>query len=280
MAAITIHKRLRRNQFYLEALAENVLPLQMMQIPGGAFLMGSPEDEEERRDCEGPQHEVTVAPFFMAAYPVTQIQWRVVAAMKKVEHELDPDPSQFKGDLHPVEKVSWYNAMEFCTRLTHHTHRQYRLPTEAEWEYACRAGTMTPFHFGPTLSTDYANYNGADKNYGAYGPGIQGEYRRETTPVNKFEGANTFGLYDMHGNVWEWCQDTWHDSYEEGAPTDGSAWIEGGNESRRVRRGGSWFNIPRYCRSAYRLNIDSANRSYLSTGFRVCCSAPRPRGVS
>ncbi|NEP18934.1 MAG: formylglycine-generating enzyme family protein [Leptolyngbya sp. SIO4C1] len=201
------------------------------------------------------------------------IRWRAVAAMSQVKRELDPDPSEFKGDRNPVEQVSWYDAVEFCDRLTLQTNRQYRLPTEAEWEYACRAGTSTPFYFGETLSTDIANYNGAGEEYGAYGPGSQGEYRRKTTPVDQFEGANAYGLHDMHGNVWEWCQDHWHENYE-GAPTDGSAWLTDDEETPRILRGGSWYYNPRNCRSAYRNDVTPDLRD-VNVGFRVVCSAPR-----
>jgi formylglycine-generating enzyme required for sulfatase activity len=168
-----------------------------------------------------------------------------------------------------VEQVSWYNAMEFCARLSAHTERPYRLPSEAEWEYACRAGTTTPFYVGKTLTTDVANYNG---DY-TYADGPKGEYRAETTPVDHFGLANAFGLCDMHGNVWEWCQDYWHDSYE-GAPTDGSAWIEGGDSERRILRGGSWYYFPWFCRSAYR-SYFGPGFVVSSYGFRVVCSAPR-----
>jgi formylglycine-generating enzyme required for sulfatase activity len=274
---LTLNKRQSRNQCYDEALAEGVLPLRMMQIPAGTFLMGSPEDELERQEREGPQNEVTLSRFFMGKYPITQAQWRAVAALPQVERELKADPSHFKGDLHPVESVSWYDAVEFCDRLTILTDRQYRLPTEAEWEYACRAGTTTPFHFGKTITTELANYRGTDnesmKWSGSYGDGPKGEHREETTPVNQFEGANAFGLCDMHGNVWEWCQDYWHDSYE-GVPTDGSAWIEGGNSERRILRGGSWIYFPRYCRSACR-DFNGPGGGDFNIGFRVVCSAPR-----
>ena len=272
-AQLTVKKRQGRNQYYDEVLAEEVLPLRMMLIPAGTFLMGSPEGELERADDEGPQHEVTLSQFFMAKYPVTQAQWRVVAAMPQVKQLLEPDPSSFKGKLRPVENVCWHDAVEFCDRLTRHTNRQYRLPSEAEWEYACRAGTTTPFHFGETLSTAYANYNDADEQSGAYGPGTRGKYRKETTPTDHFEGANAYGLCEMHGNVWEWCQDHWHENYDK-APTDGSAWVKGGNSSRRVLRGGSWRNIPGYCRSVCRDNGSPDSRSNYF-GFRVCCSAPR-----
>ena len=274
--AIAVIKQRVQNQYYDEVLGADVLPLRMMLIPSGTFLMGSPKDELGRRDREGPPHEVTVSQFFMAKYPVTQAQWRLVAAMPEVNVTLKLDPSRFKGDLRPVERVSWFEAVEFCDRLTIHTNRQYRLPSEAEWEYACRAGTTTPFHFGPTLSTDYANYAGSSEKYGAYGPGRRGEYREETTPVNQFDCANQFGLCDMHGNVWEWCQDHWHDSYE-GAPTDGSAWVDEENEKDnryRIRRGGSWSYDPDYCRSAARYVLRPDIR-YDNLGFRVVCSAPR-----
>ncbi|MBT9317901.1 formylglycine-generating enzyme family protein [Leptothoe spongobia TAU-MAC 1115] len=254
----------------------------MMLIPGGSFMMGSPEGELERLDSESPQHEVTVSQFFMAKYPVTQAQWRaVVEEMPKVNQDLKPEPSEFKGvgeasrdeNRNPVEQVSWHDAVEFCDRLTIHTNRQYRLPTEAEWEYACRAETTTPFHFGETLSTEIANYNGASENNGAYGPGERGEYRQQTTPVDHFKGANAYGLHDMHGNVWEWCQDHWHNSYKD-APTDGRAWLTDDEKAERILRGGSWADYPRDCRSAYRTYFTPANRDD-TLGFRVVCSAPR-----
>ena len=274
----TINKRQGRNQSYVEVLAEGLMPLRMLLIPAGTFLMGSPEDELDRTEHEGPQHEVIIAQFFIAKYPITQAQWRAVAAMPQVGRELNPDPSYFKGDRRPVEQVSWNDAVEFCDRLTIHTNRQYRLPTEAEWEYACRAGTTTPFHFGEMVTTDIANYCGKDRKIGgtdysgSYGDGPKGEYREETTPVDQFEGANAYGLMDMHGNVLEWCQDHWHENYE-GAPTDGSAWLSSDKIKSRVLRGGSWFSDPRYCRSAYRFRIEPDDRSN-DVGFRVCCSAP------
>ncbi|MEB3359180.1 MAG: formylglycine-generating enzyme family protein [Synechococcales bacterium] len=267
---ITRHRG--QNQYYEEPLGEG-LPLRMMLIPAGRFTMGSPKDEPERTEAEGPQHEVAISQFFMGQYPVTQSQWRFVAALPQVNRELDPDPSHFKGDNRPVERVSWHEAVEFCARLTIHTDRLYRLPTEAEWEYACRAETTTPFHFGVTISTDYANYNGSNEQHGAYGPGSRGIRRGETTPVDEFKVANKYGLHDMHGNVYEWCQDYWHENYV-GAPTDGSAWTEGGDSSRRIIRGGSWLNDPWYCRSAYRARNAAGDRND-DIGFRVCCSAPR-----
>ncbi|NER81286.1 MAG: formylglycine-generating enzyme family protein [Leptolyngbya sp. SIO1D8] len=265
---LKVNKRQGTAQYYEEVLPKDVLSLRMMLIPAGMFLMGSPEHELERTKAEGPQHKVSVPQFFMAEYPVTQAQWRVVTAMPKVKRSLQPTPSRFEGDLRPVERVSWYSAVEFCDRLTIHTNRQYRLPTEAEWEYACRAGTTTPFHFGETITTEYANYQGTD------GDDSKGEYREGTTPVNHFEGANAYGLCDMHGNVFEWCQDHWHETYAD-APTDGSAWIKGSSSSSRVVRGGSWLNGPGHCRSAYRDGLNPGVDNYNDLGFRVVCSAPR-----
>jgi formylglycine-generating enzyme required for sulfatase activity len=190
----------------------------MVSIPAGSFLMGSPEGEVGRSEIEGPQHEVTLAAFWMARTPITQAQWREVASWQKQERDLDPDPSRFKGDNRPVERVSWLDAIEFCNRLSQRTGKNYTLPSEAQWEYACRAGTTTPFNFGLTINTEAANYDG---NY-TYGQGERGTYREQTTDVASFP-ANPWGLYDMHGNVWEWCLDKWRDSYE-GAPADGSAW--------------------------------------------------------
>ena len=242
--------------------------LEMVAIPGGSFMMGSPEDEAERFDSESPQHEVSVASFFMGRYPVTQAQWKTVAAMPQVERALDADPFRFKGSMNPVEGVSWYDAVEFCARLSAHTGRDYRLPTEAEWEYVCRAGTTAAFHFGDMITTEVANYNGI-----AYADGPAGESPEQTTPVDQFGIANAYGLSDMHGNVYEWCQDHWHSNYE-GAPTDGSAWLTNSKTASRVVRGGSWISNPRYCRSASRNNFTPVYRNS-NVGFRVSCAAPR-----
>jgi formylglycine-generating enzyme required for sulfatase activity len=254
------------NYYFVEPL-DQAVRLEMVDIPGGSFEMGSPADEPKRGSREDPQHSVTVPPFFMGKYLVTQAQWKAVAAMPQVNRKLNPDPARFKGDNLPVERVDWHDAVEFCDRLLQHTGRIYRLPSEAEWEYACRAGTITPFHFGETITTELANYNGS-----VYRQEPKGKSRGRTTPVGSFL-PNRFGLYDMHGNVREWCADHWHDNYE-GAPIDGSAWIEGGDGSRRVLRGGSWDVNPLLCRSAYRvcLNPDFANND---GGFRVVSSASR-----
>ena len=245
------------------------LPLELVRIPGGAFMMGSPEDEAGRMYHEGPQHSVTVPSFYMGRYPVTQAQWRIVTRLPRVNRALDPDPSHFKGDARPVEQVSWHEAVECCDRLADMTGTPYRLPTEAEWEYACRAGTTTPFHFGPTLTTDIANYDG----HSLYACGGVGAYREETTLVDTFFTANAFGLSDMHGNVLEWCQDHWHDRYDA-APRNGSAWVTEDERAYRIARSGSWLCYPRDCRSASRTYFPPGDR-YSNLGFRVVCSVLR-----
>ncbi|MBP5976851.1 formylglycine-generating enzyme family protein [Brasilonema sp. CT11] len=263
-----ISRKRCRAQYFTEDLGNGVT-LEMVAIPGGTYMMGAPKNEQGSRDSERPQHQVTVQPFFMGKYPVTQAQWRAVAALPQVNKELDPNPSYFKGDDRPVEQISWYDALEFCARLNFRINftagRDYRLPREAEWEYACRAGTTTPFYFGETITTDLANYNG---NY-TYGNAPKGQFcREETTTVGSFP-PNAFGLYDMHGNVWEWCADTWHPNYEA-APKDGSVWLD--NNDNRLLRGGSWAFNPENCRSAFRNGLDAGGRDFLN-GFRVACSA-------
>jgi formylglycine-generating enzyme required for sulfatase activity len=190
----------------------------------------------------------------------------VVAGWQKLQRDLNPDPANFKGLHRPVENVFWEEAIEFCQRLSQRFGRTYALPSEAQWEYACRAGTTTPFHFGATLTPDLASY--ASNNTYANGP--KGGYRQETTEVAGFP-ANPWGLYDMHGNVWEWCLDQWQGNYQ-GAPVDGSAWLDSNvnKDKERLVRGGSWLNHPANCRSAYRYNSHPENR-YSDVSFRVCC---------
>ncbi|MCP9772453.1 SUMF1/EgtB/PvdO family nonheme iron enzyme [Synechococcus sp. Tobar12-5m-g] len=263
----------RRHLFldgYLEELALGV-SLSMVKIPAGTFLMGSPQDEPERLDREGPQHKVTLGSFLMAQTPITQAQWRAVASWQKVERYLKPDPSSLKGPNRPVERVNWFEAMEFCHRLSLRTGKLYGLPSEAQWEYSCRAGSTRPFHFGDTLTPELANY---DCNY-TYGKGPKGTYREQTTEVASFP-ANAWGLHDLHGNVWEWCEDHWH-NYYHGAPDDGSAWLDPSARegSRRLLRGGSWSALPRKCRSAYRNHLGPGDAS-LNVGFRVVCLPQGP----
>ena len=264
-----INRITKSAEYFAQDLGNGVL-LEMVHIPGGTFIMGSPENEESRESSESPQHQVTVSSFFMGKYLVTQKQWRLIAALPKVNIDLESDPSNLKGDNLPVERVSWNHAQEFCARLSQKTSKTYRLPSEAEWEYACRAETTTPFYFGETISTDLANYDG---NY-TYGQGQKGEYWRKTTDVGIFP-ANPFGLYDMCGNVWEWCEDEWHENYIN-APTDGSAWTSR-RSLRSTLRGGSWYYGPFNCRSASRLYYDWAGRDHIynSIGFRVICVVGR-----
>jgi formylglycine-generating enzyme required for sulfatase activity len=241
--------------------------------------MRGAERYQEYYARELPRHSVTVPSFFLGKYPITQAQWRVVASYPKIAQDLQPDPSNFKGANRPVEKVSWDDATEFCQRISQHTGHTYGLPSEAAWEYACRAGTTTPFYFGETLSDELANYAAEDEEIdgtlyqGTYGCGILGQYRKETTDVGQFP-ANLFGLYDMHGNVLEWCEDDYHSDYN-GAPNDGSAWVDADRtETRRLLRGGSWIGNPRLCRSADRRSSTRVNR-LISVGFRVSCAVPR-----
>jgi formylglycine-generating enzyme required for sulfatase activity len=251
--------------------------IRMMYIPQGEFWMGTEDEEIERLlkkfgwggyKRERPQRLVKVPAFHISQTPITQAQWRAIAATAKIDIDLKTNPSRFIGDELPVERVNWYEAREFCKRLSRETKREYWLPSEAEWEYACRAGTTTPFYFGETITGKLANYNASY----TYSGEPNGEYRQQTTPVGQFP-PNAFGLYDMHGNVWEWCEDNWHDNYD-GAPTDGSVWIENGDDNRSPLRGGSWFDYPDFCRSAYRHG--SNRRGFINSfGFRVVCGAGR-----
>ncbi|MCG5058923.1 MAG: formylglycine-generating enzyme family protein [Limnoraphis sp. WC205] len=265
-----VHRNRSSAWGYTESLNDEI-GLEMVLIPGGTFVMGAPEDEPESRDNERPQHEVTLKPFYMGRYTVTQAQWRIVANYPEIEQQLNPDPSRFKGDNRPVESVSWYDAIEFCQRLSAHTGREYKLPSEAQWEYACRAGTKTPFHFGEMIATDLANYRGTS----IYHTSPQGEYRNQTTEVGNFP-ANVWGLHDMHGNVWEWCEDDWHNNYED-SPDDGSAWLSGNTrttDTTKPLRGGSWLGKPRNCRSAYRIYVNPGDVNF-NLGFRVVCVPPK-----
>ena len=250
----------KQAQYFVESLDDTV-ELEMVSIPGGKFTMGAPQEESESREDERPRHLVTVKPFFMGKYPITQAQWRAIASLPKIKHDLHPDPSYFKGDNRPVERVSWYDADEFCDRLSKVTGRTYRLPSEAEWEYACRAQTTTPFHFGATITTNLANFCQQDQS-------MNKVERKQTTDVGSFP-ANAFGLYEMHGNVWEWCADNWHEDYQD-APSDGSVWVINGNSEYRILRGGSWDYFPTFCRCTYRF-FENPQVKDKEFGFRVVC---------
>jgi formylglycine-generating enzyme required for sulfatase activity len=230
------------NSFTLDL--SNGVQLEMIAIPGGSFCMG-PRDGEGYYDNARPRHQVTIAPFWMSKYPITQAQYQAV---------MGKNPSYFKGDRRPVERVSWHDAIAFCEKLRRMGDRSFRLPSEAEWEYACRAGTGSPFYFGDTISREQVNHE---------------QHYKQTTDVGKFP-SNTFGLHDMHGNVWEWCADHWHKDYQ-GAPIDGSAWKTSNDSDSRLLRGGSWSSIPDVCRSAAR-NRNSPVNANSSIGFRVACS--------
>jgi formylglycine-generating enzyme required for sulfatase activity len=221
-------------------------------IPPGTFLMGSPKDEADRSDDE-TQHKVTLSKgFYMGIHLVTQEHWQAV---------MGNNPSNFKGEKNlPVEQVSWEDCQEFIKKLRDKDKKAYRLPSEAEWEYACRAGTTTPFFFGATISTDQANYDG---NH-IYGNGKKGVYRQKTTPVGSFP-ANTWGLFDTHGNLWEWCQD-WLGDYPQNDVVDPQGPHAG---QYRVLRGGSWLYIPQFCRSACRGGNQPGFRINFY-GLRVC----------
>ena len=224
----------------------NSIGMEFVLIPAGEFEMGSPSDEEDRYDDEGPAHTVTIEEsYYLGKYEVTQEQWKAV---------MGSNPSCFEGDDLPVEKVSWNDVQEFIEKLNEMEGTdKYCLPSEAEWEYACRAGTTTRYSFGDDESEleDYAWYSSNSNS---------------KTHVVGQKKPNAWGLYDMHGNVWEWCQDAYHSDYD-GAPSDGSAWEDSGS-SDRVDRGGGWGSGARSCRSALRGWDDpGAHGDYL--GFRV-----------
>ncbi len=262
-------KRWRRKaNLFLQELSGEI-SLEMVLIPGGSFIMGSPRNEGDTD--ERPQHIVTLKPFFMGKYPVTQAQWKAVASLPQINRSINPNPSKFKGAILPVENISWYEAQEFCARLREKTGREYRLPSEAEWEYACRSGTSTPFNFGKGVNLELINCK-IDK----YHP-IEAirKYYKQPKPVGYTGLANDFGLYDMHGQVWEWCADPWHKNYDK-APTDGTVWHSGGDLHRRVLRGGSWSFSPESCRSASR-SWNETEGGLRVCGFRVVCE---PRAVS
>ena len=253
-------------KYFSEDLGTGIT-LDMVLIPAGNFLMGSPDSEKFRFGEEGPQRNVGVPSFYMGKFEITQAQWQAVANLPKIKLDLNPSPSNFEGVDRPIQNVTWDEAQEFCARLSKKTGRKWRLPSEAEWEYACRAGTTTPFYYGENITSDLANYNGQEP----YDKGPRGIIRKQTTVVGKTGFANTFGLYDMHGNMWEWCLDPWHENYRA-APLDGSVWESGGVNSLRIVRGGAWNRSANNCRSAYRLKIAPGKR-YDVIGFRVVVPA-------
>ncbi|MEM9448169.1 MAG: SUMF1/EgtB/PvdO family nonheme iron enzyme [Cyanobacteria bacterium P01_E01_bin.6] len=268
--------QVKQIRIWKEELAPD-LSLNLVAIPSGEFLMGSPPDEDRRDwyhssfpetnglDVEA-QHLVRIAPFRMSQFLINQAQWSFIASLPQVNISLPNNPANFRGMNLPVDSVSWNNALEFCNRLTRLTGKKYRLPSEAEWEYSCRAGRINAFHFGDRIDTEIVNYDGRF----IYKSCSVGKFRQTTTDVGSFGVVNAFGLADMHGNLWEWCLDHWHPSYEN-APIDGSNWIISGDDCYRLLRGGSWCSSPELCRSAmrHRYNPNVINNNI---GFRVVCS--------
>jgi formylglycine-generating enzyme required for sulfatase activity len=233
---------------FTENLGEGV-DLELVSIPGGTFRMG---DDRHHPD-ERPIHQVRVPAFYLGKYPITQAQYRSI---------MGEDKGFGLGADYPIENVSWEDAIEFCRKLSQRTGQNYTLPSEAQWEYACRAGTTTAFYFGETITPDLVNYNGDYPYQGA----PKGENRARTTPVGIFP-PNHFGLYDMHGNVWEWCLDGYRANYQ-GAPTDGSGLELSAPDLKRVMRGGAWDYVARGCRSAVRCSLASGIR-VAGCGLRV-----------
>jgi formylglycine-generating enzyme required for sulfatase activity len=245
---------------FIEELAKGV-SMTMVKIPEGKFTMGSPASEKNRESFESPEHRVTVPEFYCGQTLVTQAQWQSI---------MGNNPSQFTGnDKLPVDSVSWFDAKSFCQQLSLKTGRVYRLPSEAEWEYACRAGTKTPFAFGETITPEVVNYNGNS----SYASAAKGKYRQKTTPVRSFP-ANSFGLYDTHGNLWEWCEDQWVENYNNsltngGVREDPHVSV---NDSWHLLRGGSWGVLAEDCRSAFRHYHTPSGRGS-NCGLRVVAVA-------
>ncbi len=288
------NRRRGHARYYTEDI--NGVALEMVEIPSGSFLMGTTEagadqvKKEYQRNAysadvaskesrwEVPQHTVSVPTFYIGKFEVTQAQWRAVCKLPRVSKDLVCDLSDLphgseivhltsKGDSLPAQQVSWEDAIEFCERLARASGRRYRLPTEAEWEYAARGGTTTAFYFGDTITPELVNYDG---NY-PYGSAPKGTARQTTTAVGSLGYPNAFGLYDMHGNVMEWCMDAWHDSYD-GAPSNGTSWETAGDTRRRILRGGSHYHDANHSRAAMRVPCPQDVRSP-STGFRVVAVA-------
>ena len=232
------------------------ISLDLMLIPGGTFMMG---DGRHHPD-EQPIHQVTVPSFYIGKYAITQAQYRSV---------LGDNLDVGVGADYPIDQINWHDALAFCSKLSQQTGREYMLPTESQWEYACRAHTATNFHYGDTITPDLVNYNG---EYPYQGAPI-GQNRAQATPVGTFP-PNRFGLYDMHGNVWEWCLDPYQPNYQT-APSDGSAVADSSSlasNSKRVMRGGAWDYVAKGCRSAVRCSLDPDLR-LAGCGFRVVLGA-------
>jgi formylglycine-generating enzyme required for sulfatase activity len=262
---------------YLDFNLGSGAKLEMVRIPAGIFMMGQTSEEQQeliaklgednyQEYCGGelPQHLVNVPEFYLGKYPVTQRQYLAI---------MDENPSCWIDGGLPIENVSWRDAQKFCKKLSAKLGKNFGLPSEAQWEYACRAGTKTPFHFGETIDRRVANHRTEDWDYDRrtypeyYDDGEFSDFEQKTTCVGYYRLANNFGLYDMHGNICEWCEDRWHENYH-GAPVDGSAWVSATGNSDRLLRGGSLSDYPIGCRSAYRFRLPADGR-YSNVGFRV-----------
>jgi formylglycine-generating enzyme required for sulfatase activity len=244
----------QENRLIVEKLSTDV-NLTMIYVPDGQFIMGS------SNNLERPQHRVHLSSFHIGKYPITQLQWRIVCeTVPAIDLELNPRPAYFVGDDLPIENINWYQAKEFCKRLSKLTGKTYRLPSESEWEYSCRAGTHTLYNCGDKLTIEVANFN-----MGSLADAVNGG-QQKTNPVGMFP-PNPWGIHDLHGNVWEWCEDIWHENYLN-APNDGAPWVDGGKNDHRVLRGGSWFNNAWNCRTTNRNWVKPDIQSWLY-GFRV-----------
>ncbi|MEG3977905.1 formylglycine-generating enzyme family protein [Microcoleus sp. herbarium8] len=245
------NSRIKSFAHYFHEDLGNEVVLDMVYIPGGTFMMGSPATERGREGYERPQHQVTVPAFYVGKYPITQAQWQAV---------MGNIPSFFRGEKSPVESVNWHDAVEFCRKLSEKTGKIYRLLSKSEWQYACRAGTTTSFYFGETITKDLVNYDG-----------------QQTMDVGSFP-PNAFGLYDMHGQVGEWCSDKWQIN-DDDAATDGGFWKNEIN-SYRVLHGGSWNYRALQCRAAYRCCIPRNSHGHGDGGFRVAVALAVPSSPS
>jgi formylglycine-generating enzyme required for sulfatase activity len=280
-----INRRTVQVQYFTEdkiSLPSGAKMIEMSLIPKGKFDMGMSTQErqialesglkddpnrenlEKWLDASTPIQNITFAqPFYMSRYAVTQAQW--LAVMGKFTDAFNKrDDANFNGYNRPMVMVNWSVAKAYCKKLSELTGKNYRLPSEAEWEYSCRANTKTPFYFGETITADLVNH---DSNFPyANTPKNASGYRRVTTDVGSFP-PNEWGLYDVHGNVLEWCEDVWHNNYD-GIPKDGSAWLKDGEQNKHTVRGGSWGNLAISCRSAIRFRFDT-DFSDNFLGFRV-----------
>lgn len=263
----TISKQPGAAQSFTEPLPEGAF-IEMVKLPARQASVGSPLTEKGRMPDEDEPHLIAFDTFFISKHPITQFQWRAVASLPQIEIALDTSPSHFTGLGNPVEQVSWFDAVEFCARLSRHTQRSYRLPTEVEWEYACRGATETPFCFGEMLTPELANYQTCgikELRLAAQNSDLASETEGHTTAVDGFAIANPFGLYDMHGNVCEWCLKSSHDEFE----------IED-LRYQQPTRGGSWKSSPLICRAAVNIMFASQTKDS-SVGFRVVHAAsPHP----